>query len=50
MKLDPEETILLTKAEYERMLEIIANPPKPTEYMLEAARRYKERFKNETKT
>ena len=45
MKLDPEETILLTAEEYERMLEIIANPSEPTEYMLEAARRYKERFK-----
>jgi uncharacterized protein (DUF1778 family) len=50
MKLDPEETILLTTDEYERMLEILANPPKSTEYMLEAARRSKERFKNETKT
>ena len=47
MKLDPEETILLTQEEYERMLEILANPPKPTEYMLEIARRYKERFKDE---
>ena len=50
MKLDPEETILLTKEQYERMLEIIANPRKPTEYMLEAARRYKERNNDETKT
>jgi len=50
MRLDPEETILLTTEQYERILEIIANPPKPTEHMLEAARRYRERFKNETKT
>ena len=47
MRLDPEEKILLTEAEYERMLEILANPPKPTEYMLEAVKRYKERFKDE---
>jgi hypothetical protein len=50
LKLDPEETIVLTEDEYNRLLEILANPPKPTEYMLEAARRYKERFKDETKT
>jgi uncharacterized protein (DUF1778 family) len=50
MKLDPEETILLTAEEYERMLEICANPPAPTEHMLEAAKRYRERVKNETKT
>ena len=50
MKLDPEETIILTEDEYKRMLEILANPSKPTEYMLEAARQYKERVKDETKT
>jgi uncharacterized protein (DUF1778 family) len=50
MKLDPEETIILTEDEYNRLLEILANPPKPNEYMLEAARRYKERPKDETKT
>ena len=50
MKLDPEETILLTKEQYERMLEICANPPKPTEHMLEAVKRYRERFKDDTGT
>lgn len=48
MKLDPEETILLTREEYERMLEICRNPPEPTEYMLEAARQYRERLENDT--
>lgn len=50
MKLDPEETILLTREEYERIKEICANPAPPTKYMLAAAKRYKERYKNETKT
>ena len=50
MNLDPEETILLTEEEYERMLEIMENPPKPTEHMLEAVRRCKERCKDGTKT
>ena len=46
MKLDPEETIPLTAEDIERINEICANPPL-TEYMLEAARRYRERFKND---
>jgi uncharacterized protein (DUF1778 family) len=50
MKLDLEETILLTQEEYERMLEICANPPEPSPALIEAAKRYKERIKNETKT
>ena len=50
MKLDPEETILLTAEDIERIKEICANPPQPTEYMLAAIKRYKERYNNETKT
>lgn len=50
MKLDPEETILLTKEQYERMLEICANPPEPSPALIEAAKRYRKRVKNETKT
>ena len=50
MQVDPEETILLTKEQYKRMLEICADPPKPTEHMLEAVKRYRERFKNDTGT
>jgi uncharacterized protein (DUF1778 family) len=50
MKLDPEETILLTEEQYERMLELIRNPPEPSPALIEAAKRYKERIKNETKT
>lgn len=50
MKLDPEETILLTREEYERMLEIIRNPPNPSPALIAAAERYKERMKNDTGT
>jgi len=50
MKLDPEETILLTKEQYKRMLEICADPPEPSPALIEAAKRYRERVKNETKT
>ena len=50
MKLDPEETILLTAEDIERIKEICANLPQPTEYMLAAIKRYKERYNNETKT
>ena len=42
MRLDLEETILLTAEDIERINEICDNPPKPTKYMLEAARRCKE--------
>ena len=50
MKLDPDETILLTAEDIKRIDEICANPPKPSEHMLEAARQYKEEESNETKT
>lgn len=47
MKLDPEETILLTTEEYERTLQIIASPPKLSPYLTEAIKRSKEKFKDE---
>ena len=50
MKLDPEETILLAAEDIKRINDICANPPAPTEYMLAAINRYKERYNNETKT
>ena len=50
MKLDADEHILLTEEDIERIKEICANPPKPTEYMIAAVERYKERYKDETKT
>lgn len=50
MNLDPKKTILLTAEDIERIKEICANPPALTEYMLAAIKRYKERYKNETKT
>jgi len=50
MQVDPEETILLTKEQYKRMLEICADPPEPSPALIEAAKRYRERVKNETKT
>jgi len=49
MKLDPEERILLTAEDIERIQEICDNPPTLTEHMLAAIKRYKERT-NETKT
>ena len=49
MKLDADEHILLTEEDIERIKEICANPPKPTEYMIAAVERYKERYDNETK-
>lgn len=49
MKLDADEHILLTEEDIERIKKICANPPKPTKYMLKAAKRYKERYKDETK-
>jgi hypothetical protein len=49
MKLDPEETILLTQEEYERMLAICAAPPKITPALLEAIKKSKGLFKDETK-
>lgn len=48
MKLDPEERILLTTAELERIANICANPPEPTDYMRRYINAY--RKKNETKT
>lgn len=48
MKLDPEERILLTTAELERISSICANPPEPTDYMRRYINAY--RKKNETKT
>ena len=50
MKLDPEETILLTQEEYTRILEVCANPPAPTPALIEAIRKHKEIFVDETKT
>ena len=47
---EKKENVLLTKEQYKRMLEICANPPKPTEHMLEAVKRYRERFKDDTGT
>lgn len=49
MKIDADEHILLTEEDVERIKEICANPPKPTKYMLEAVKQYKERYDNETK-
>jgi hypothetical protein len=48
MKLDPEERILLTKEELERIDELCKEAPEPTDYM----RRYINglRKRNETKT
>jgi uncharacterized protein (DUF1778 family) len=50
MKLDPEETILVTKEDYDRLVEACKTPPDPTDYFIELAKRYKERVKDETKT
>ena len=50
MKLDPEERILLTKEDYDHIVKAINSPPQPTSELIAAAKRYKERFKNETKT
>lgn len=47
MKLDPEETILLTTEEYERTLEIIASPPELSPYLIEAIKLSREKFKDE---
>lgn len=48
MKLDPEERILLTTDELERIANICANPPEPTDYVRRYINAY--RKKNETKT
>lgn len=48
MKLDPEERILLTDKELERIASICANPPEPTDYVRRYINAY--RKKNETKT
>jgi uncharacterized protein (DUF1778 family) len=50
MRLDPVERTFLTLEEYERLLEIINNPTEPSPALLAAARRYKDRFKDETET
>ena len=50
MKLDPEETILLTQEEYERMLAICNAPPKIAPALVEAIKKHKEIFNDETKT
>lgn len=44
MKLDPEETILLTQEDYDAIVKACANPPKLTPAMVEAVKRYRERF------
>lgn len=46
MKLDPEETILLTKQDYDRMLAACKQPPNPSDALIRAAERYKERTNN----
>jgi hypothetical protein len=48
MKLDPEETILLTAEELARIDSICANAPEPTDYIRRYINAY--RKKNETKT
>lgn len=48
MKLDPEERILLTKEETERIEDICKNPPEPTDYVRRYINAY--RKKDETKT
>jgi uncharacterized protein (DUF1778 family) len=50
MKLDPEETILLTQEEYAHILAVCANPPTLTTAIVEAVKRYQERVHHETKT
>lgn len=51
MKLDPDERIFLTTEEIRRIEEICDEPaPEMSEHMLAVIKRYKERFKNETKT
>lgn len=50
MKLDPEESILLTHNEYAHILAVCSDPPAPTPAMVEAIKRYKERVHHETKT
>lgn len=47
MKLDPEETVLLTAEDIERINAICADPPPLTEHMLAAIKRYKERVNSE---
>ena len=42
MNLDPEETILLTKEDIEKIESICANPPAPSAALVEAAQRYRD--------
>jgi uncharacterized protein (DUF1778 family) len=45
MKLEPEVNILLTDAEYQRILYLIDNTPKPTEAILATAERCRQATK-----
>lgn len=51
MKLDPDERILLTEEDYKCIEEICNEPaPEPSEHMLSAIERYKERVKDKLRT
>jgi uncharacterized protein (DUF1778 family) len=50
MQIHPVERTFLTAEEAERLIQILNNPPEPGPSMIEAARRYKRRFKDETET
>jgi uncharacterized protein (DUF1778 family) len=47
MRLDPEETILLSQKDFEQLLATLESPPKPTQAMIEAIKKYRERFNDE---